>query len=97
MARLEGKIAVITGGNSGIGLAAARRFASEGAHVYITGRRQEELDIAAAGIGPGVTAVQGDVTKAPDLDRLFDMVRTAHGHIDILLANAGAGRFEPLG
>ena len=97
MARLEGKIAVITGGNSGIGLAAARRFASEGAHVYITGRRQDELDITAAGIGPGVTAVQGDVTKAPDLDRLFDMVRTAHGHIDILLANAGAGRFEPLG
>ncbi len=97
MARLEGKIALITGANSGIGLAAAKRFATEGAHVYITGRRQEELDRAAAEIGPGVTAVQGDVTKAPDLDRLFEVVRKAHGRIDILFANAGLGQIEPLG
>ena len=97
MARLEGKIAVITGANSGIGLAAARRFAAEGAHVYITGRRQAELDRAAAEIGPGATAVQGDVSKAADLDRLFEVVRAAHGRIDILFANAGLGRVEPLG
>lgn len=97
MARLEGKIAVITGANSGIGLAAAQRFAAEGAHVYITGRRQEELDKAAAEIGPDVTVVQGDVTKVSDLDRLFEVVRTAHGRIDILFANAGLGQVEPLG
>lgn len=97
MARLEGKIAVITGANSGIGLAAAKRFAAEGAHVYITGRRQEELDKAAAEIGPDVTVVQGDVTKISDLDRLFEVLRTAHGRIDILFANAGLGQVEPLG
>lgn len=97
MDRLEGKIAVVTGANSGIGLATAKLFAAEGAHVYITGRRQEELDRAAAEIGPGVTAVQGDVAKAADLDHLIETVRTAHGRIDILFANAGGGRFEPLG
>ncbi|MEO9963873.1 MAG: SDR family NAD(P)-dependent oxidoreductase, partial [Nisaea sp.] len=97
MARLEGKIAVITGANSGIGLAAAQRFAAEGAHVYITGRRQQELDKAAAEIGPDVSVVQGDVTKVSDLDRLFEVVRTAHGRIDILFANAGLGQVEPLG
>ena len=97
MARLEGKIAVVTGANSGIGLSTAKLFAAEGAHVYITGRRQEELDKAAADIGPGVTAVQGDVEKAADLDRLFETVRTQHGRIDILFANAGVGQLEPLG
>lgn len=97
MGKLEGKIAVITGANSGIGLGAAKRFAAEGAHVYITGRRQEELETAAAEIGPGVTAVQGDVTKAADLDHLFETVRTQHGHIDILFANAGTASLEPLG
>nr|WP_162623679.1 glucose 1-dehydrogenase [Paracoccus saliphilus] len=97
MGRLEGKIAVITGANSGIGLGAAKRFAAEGAHVYITGRRQEELDKAVAEIGPNVTAVQGDVTKAADLDHLFEAVRMQHGHIDILFANAGTGSLEPLG
>lgn len=97
MGRLEGKIAVITGANSGIGLGTARRFAAEGAHVYITGRRQEALDKAVAEIGPGVTAVPGDVTNEADLDRLFDTVRKGHGRIDILFANAGAGGLEPLG
>lgn len=97
MDRLEGKVAVITGANSGIGMAAAKLFAAEGAHVYITGRRQDELDRAAAEIGPCATAVQGDVTKAADLDRLFETVRAGHGRIDILFANAGVGQLEPLG
>ena len=97
MGRLEGKIAVVTGANSGIGLASAKRFVAEGAHVYITGRRQEELDKAAAAIGPGVTAVQGDVSDLGDLDRLFAKIRSEHGRLDILLANAGLGTLEPLG
>jgi NAD(P)-dependent dehydrogenase (short-subunit alcohol dehydrogenase family) len=97
MGRLEGKIAVITGANSGIGLASAQRFVAEGAHVYITGRRQEELDRAVQAIGAGVTAVQGDVSNLDDLDRLFSKVGSEHGHIDILFANAGLGALEPLG
>jgi NAD(P)-dependent dehydrogenase (short-subunit alcohol dehydrogenase family) len=97
MGRLEGKIAVITGANSGIGLASAKRFVAEGAHVYITGRRQEELDKAVRAIGAGVTAVQGDVSNFDDLDRLFSKVRSDHGRIDVLFANAGLGALEPLG
>jgi NAD(P)-dependent dehydrogenase (short-subunit alcohol dehydrogenase family) len=97
MGRLDGKIAVITGANSGIGLASAKRFVAEGAHVYITGRRQEELDKAAQAIGAGVTAVQGDVSNLDDLDRLFAKVRSDHGRIDALFANAGLGALEPLG
>lgn len=97
MRRLEGKIALITGANSGIGLASAKRFVAEGAHVYITGRRQEELDKAVALIGSGVTAVQGDVSNPDDLDRLFAKIRSESGHIDILFANAGLGTLEPLG
>ncbi|WP_247880565.1 SDR family oxidoreductase [Ochrobactrum sp. Q0168] len=97
MGKLEGKIAVITGANSGIGLAAAKRFVAEGAHVYITGRRQEELDKAVAEIGSDVTAVQGDVSRLEDLDRLFGTVRAKHGRIDVLFANAGVGELEPLG
>src|SRR5712672_853112 len=97
MGRLEGKIAVITGANSGIGLASAKRFVAEGAHVYITGRRQEELDKAIQAIGAGVTAVQGDVSDLEDLDRLFARVRSDHGRIDVLFANAGLGALEPLG
>lgn len=97
MGRLEGKTAVITGGNSGIGLAAAKRFVAEGAHVVITGRRQEELDKAVAAIGAGVTAVQGDVSNLEDLDRLFATVRDARGHIDVLFANAGLGSMAPIG
>jgi NAD(P)-dependent dehydrogenase (short-subunit alcohol dehydrogenase family) len=96
MGRLEGKIAVITGANSGIGLASAKRFVAEGAYVYITGRRQEELDKAVQAIGAGVTAVQGDVSNLGDLDRLFSKVRSDHGHIDVLFANAGLGAREPL-
>ena len=97
MSRLQGKIAVITGANSGIGLASAKRFAAEGAHVYITGRRQEELDKAVKSIGANVTGVQGDVSNLEDLDRLFAKVQSEHGRIDILFANAGLGAMEPLG
>ena len=97
MARLTGKIAVITGANSGIGLAAARRFVAEGAHVYITGRREDELATAARELGSGVTAVQGDVAVSEDLDRLFETVRAGHGRIDVLFVNAGLGQPEPLG
>ncbi|MCQ0971992.1 SDR family oxidoreductase [Paracoccus sp. TK19116] len=97
MGKLENKVAVITGGNSGIGLSSAKRFAAEGAHVYITGRRKEVLDKASAEIGANVTAIQGDVTASEDLDHLFDVVRTQHGRIDILFANAGIGQLEPLG
>jgi NAD(P)-dependent dehydrogenase (short-subunit alcohol dehydrogenase family) len=97
MGRLEGKIAVITGANSGIGLASAKRFVAEGAHVYITGRRQEELDKAVQAIGAGVTAVRGDVSDLDDLDRLFSKVRSDHGRMDVLFANAGLGTLEPLG
>ncbi|WP_111414993.1 SDR family NAD(P)-dependent oxidoreductase [Billgrantia lactosivorans] len=97
MGRLEGKIAVITGGNSGIGLATAKRFVAEGAEVFITGRRQEELDRAVETIGSGVTAVQGDVSRLDDLDRLFATVRAKSGRIDILFANAGLGTLAPLG
>ncbi|MGQ8631780.1 SDR family NAD(P)-dependent oxidoreductase [Agrobacterium sp. DKPNP3] len=97
MGRLQGNIAVITGGNSGIGLATAKRFVAEGAEVFITGRRQEELDRAVEAIGGGVTAVQGDVSRLDDLDRLFETVREKSGRIDILFANAGLGTFAPLG
>ncbi|KAA3509669.1 SDR family NAD(P)-dependent oxidoreductase [Agrobacterium rosae] len=97
MGRLQGKIAVITGGNSGIGLATAKRIAAEGAEIFITGRRQEELDRAVKTIGAGVTAVQGDVSRLDDLDRLFEIVRDKRGRIDVLFANAGSGMFAPLG
>lgn len=97
MGRLEGKVAVITGGNSGIGLATAKRFVAEGAEIFITGRRQEELDRAVEAIGPGVTAVQGDVSHLDDLERLFETVRAKSGRIDILFANAGLGNLAPLG
>ncbi|HMJ30577.1 MAG TPA: SDR family oxidoreductase [Xanthobacteraceae bacterium] len=97
MGRLEGKTAVITGGNSGIGLATAKRFVAEGASVFITGRRQKELDKAVEAIGPGARAVQGDVSHLDDLDRLFATVRAERGHIDVLFANAGLGAIAPLG
>ncbi len=95
--KLEGKIAVITGGNSGIGLATAKRFVSEGAYVFITGRRQKELDIALSEIGKNVVGIQGDVSNLEDLDRLYNTVKDQKGHLDILFANAGIAQFAPLG
>jgi NAD(P)-dependent dehydrogenase (short-subunit alcohol dehydrogenase family) len=93
---LAGKIAVITGGSSGIGLATAKRFVEEGAHVVITGRREKELKEAAVFITRNVTTVVGDVSRLEDLDRLYAVVREKHGHIDVLFANAGAGTVAPL-
>jgi NAD(P)-dependent dehydrogenase (short-subunit alcohol dehydrogenase family) len=95
--KLDGKIAVVTGGNSGIGLATAKRFVEEGAYVFITGRRQKELDAAIKQIGQNVTAVQGDVSNLKDLDRLYETVKREKGRLDILFANAGIGEFAPLG
>ena len=97
MKRLEAKVAVITGGTSGIGLATAQRFVDEGAYVFITGRRQSELDVAVNQIGKNVTGVQGDVSNLADLDRLYATVKEQKGRIDILFANAGVGELVPLG
>jgi NAD(P)-dependent dehydrogenase (short-subunit alcohol dehydrogenase family) len=96
---LEGKVAVITGGNSGMGLATAKRFVAEGAHVVITGRRQEQIDIALKEIGSSkAIGVQGDVANIKDLDRLYATVKEKYGHIDILFANAGLiGNLAPIG
>ena len=96
MSKLTGKVVVITGGNSGIGLATAKRFVEEGAHVVITGRREKELKEAAAFIKTNVTTVAGDVSRLEDLDRLYAVVKETHGHIDVLFANAGWGGFAPL-
>jgi NAD(P)-dependent dehydrogenase (short-subunit alcohol dehydrogenase family) len=95
--KLAGKVAVITGGSSGIGLATAKRFVAEDAFVFITGRRQDVLDDAVNEIGSNVAAVQGDVSSLADLDRLFETVRQQKGRIDILFANVGWGEFVPLG
>ena len=97
MNKLEGKVALITGGNSGIGLATAKRFVAEGAYVFVTGRRQNELDTAVSEIGQNVTDVQGDVSNLVDLDRLYSIIKQQKGHIDILFANAGLGEFATLG
>ena len=96
MLKLEGKTAVITGGNSGIGLAIAQRFVEEGAHVFITGRRRAQLDEAVALIGGRVEAVQGDVTRADDLNRLFDTVKAKAGRLDILVTSSGVSEFSTL-
>lgn len=96
MSRLEGKVAVITGGNSGIGLAIAQTFAAEGAQVGIFGRNQETLTQAAQSIGEGTLAVQGDVSNLEDLDRLFSEVETHFGSVDILVVNAGIAKFAPV-
>jgi NAD(P)-dependent dehydrogenase (short-subunit alcohol dehydrogenase family) len=97
MSKLQGKVAVITGGNSGMGLATAQRFVAEGAYVFITGRRQTELDTAVKQIGSNVTGVQGDVSNLADLDRLYAKVKEQKGRIDIVFANAGSGEYAPLG
>ena len=94
--KLAGKIAVITGGSSGIGLATAKRFVEEGAHVVITGRGEKDLKEAAAFIGRNVTTIAGDVSNLEDLDRLYAVMKEKHGHIDILFANAGGGTVAPL-
>jgi NAD(P)-dependent dehydrogenase (short-subunit alcohol dehydrogenase family) len=95
MPTLKGKIAVITGGSSGIGLATAKRFVQEGAYVFITGRRKAELDKAVAEIGDNVTAVQGDVSNLDDLDRLYREVAAKKGTVDVLFANAGVVEATP--
>ena len=95
--KLEGKIAVVTGGTSGIGLATARRFATEGARVFVTGRRQSELDAAVATIGSRAIGVQADSANLGDLSRLYERVKAEAGHIDVLFVNAGGGSMLPLG
>src|SRR5271156_435357 len=95
MGKLQGNLAVVTGGTSGIGFATAKRFVDEGTFVFITGRRQKELDEAVKAIGSNVVGVQGDISKLQDLDRLYETVKTK-GKIDILVANAGVGEFAPL-
>jgi NAD(P)-dependent dehydrogenase (short-subunit alcohol dehydrogenase family) len=97
MGKLEGKVAVITGGSSGMALASAKRFVEEGAYVFITGRRQQQLDEAVKSIGRNVTGVRGDAANLDDLDRLFETVKREKGKIDVLFASAGTGEAVPLG
>src|SRR5467141_3540643 len=97
MGKLERKTALITGGNSGIGLATAKQFVNEGAYVFITGRREPELSAAVKEIGKNVTGVQGDVSDLDDLDRLFAEIKQEKGRLDIVFANAGVARFAPFG
>jgi NAD(P)-dependent dehydrogenase (short-subunit alcohol dehydrogenase family) len=96
MSRLEGKVAVISGGNSGIGLAIAQRFAEEGAYVFIFGRRQEALDKAVTLIGHNLTAIKADASKLADLDRVSNAVRSAKGKVDVVVSNAGFTEQMPL-
>src|SRR5229473_134999 len=95
--KLEGKVALVTGGNSGIGLATAKRFVAEGAYVFITGRRPAELDEAEKEIGSNVTGIQGDVAKLADLDRLFAQIKREKGNLNIVFANAGVAELAPVG
>jgi NAD(P)-dependent dehydrogenase (short-subunit alcohol dehydrogenase family) len=95
--KLAGKVAVITGGSSGIGLATAKRFVNEGAYVFITGRREKELSAALSEIGAGAVGVRGDVANPADLDKLYATVKEQSGKLDIVFANAGTGAFAPLG
>lgn len=95
--KFENKVVVVTGGTSGIGLATAKRFANEGAYVFVSGRRQEELDKAVKAIGSRATGVRGDMSKLADIDHLYDVVQQSHPQIDVLYANAGGGSMLPLG
>ena len=97
MSQLNGKTALVTGGTSGIGLAAAQRFAAEGANVFVTGRRQDQLDAAVATIGPGATGIRADVTVPADMDRVFEAISARCAGLDVLFANAGGGEFGLLG
>src|SRR6202035_90610 len=97
MGKLTGKVALVTGGNGGIGLATAKRFVAEGATVFISARRQEQLYAVVRDIGDGVVAIQGDISNLADLDRIFATIREQSGRLDILFANAGVGEFVPLG
>jgi NAD(P)-dependent dehydrogenase (short-subunit alcohol dehydrogenase family) len=97
MGKLQGKVAVVTGGTEGIGLATAKLFVEEGAFVFITGRRQKELDEAVKAIGANVSGVRGDVAKSADLDHLYETVSEVKGRIDIVFANAGVAEFVPFG
>ena len=97
MKKLEGKVALVTGGNSGIGLATAQQLVADGAYVFITGRRQSELDAAVKQIGHDVTGIQGDVSKLADLDRLFAAVKEQKGYLDIVFANAAIAVAAPFG
>ncbi|QMV74421.1 SDR family oxidoreductase [Comamonas piscis] len=95
--KFDNKVVVVTGGTSGIGLATAKKFAGEGAYVFVTGRRQEELEKAVKAIGPRATGVRADMSKLADIDRLYDAVQQSHPQIDVLYANAGGGSMLPLG
>jgi NAD(P)-dependent dehydrogenase (short-subunit alcohol dehydrogenase family) len=97
MGKLDGKIALVTGGNSGIGLATAKAFVEEGAYVFITARREPELEAVVKDIGRNVTGVAGDVSKVADLDRVFDQIKREKGRLDIVFANAGVAKYAPLG
>jgi NAD(P)-dependent dehydrogenase (short-subunit alcohol dehydrogenase family) len=97
MGKLEGKIALVTGGNSGIGLATAKQFVNEGAYVFITGRRDAELATAVKQIGKNVTGIQGDVSNLGDLDRLFAQIKREKNKLDIVFANAGVAKYAPIG
>ena len=96
MGKLEGKVAVITGGGTGMGFATAKIFVQEGAYVYITGRHQSELDSAVKAIGQNITAVQGDVSQLVDIRRLYETIRQQHNRVNIVFANAGVGMVAPL-
>lgn len=96
MGQLNGKVAVVTGGSTGIGLATAQRFADEGAHVYLTGRRQGELDAAVAKVGHDAVGLQGDVARPEDLDRLYAKVQADGNRIDVLVANVAFAEFASL-
>ena len=97
MGKLEGKVALITGGSSGIGLATAQEFVSEGAHVFITGRRERELAVAVKEIGTNISGIRADVSNSGDLDRLFSQIKNDKGKLDIVFANAGSAKYAPIG